>query len=67
MINEDVDGKKNKLTYKTIVSHILSRITIHVTNPYPHRVQKSKIKVMLMFGAQTFTKVAKNGNKLQVM
>ncbi len=36
MINPDIDWKKRKLTYRTMVSHISSRHPINVPNPCPY-------------------------------
>jgi hypothetical protein len=45
MINPDIDWKKRKLTYQTIVFHISSRHPKNVPNMCPYRVQGSTIKV----------------------
>ncbi len=51
MINPDIDWKKRKLTYRTIVSHISSRHPRNVPNPCPYQVQGSAVEVPLMVGA----------------
>ncbi len=51
MINPDIDWKKRKLTYQTIVSHISSKHPRNVPNPCPYQVQGSAVKVPLMVGA----------------
>ncbi len=66
MINPDIDWKKRKLTYRTIVSHISSRHPKNVPNPCPYQVQGSVVKVPLMVGAQAFMKATKNGNMFAI-
>ncbi len=51
MINPDIDWKKRKLTYQTIVSHISSRHPRNAPNPCPYQVQRSAVEVPLMVGA----------------
>jgi hypothetical protein len=66
MINPDIDWKKRKLTYRTIVSHISSRHLRNVPNPCPYQVQGSAVEVPLMVGARAFMKAAKNGNMFAI-
>jgi hypothetical protein len=66
MINPNIDWKKRKLTYRTIVSHISSRHPRNVPNPCPYQVQGSAVEVPLMVGARAFMRVAKNGNMFAI-
>ncbi len=66
MINTDIDWKKRKLTYRTIVSHISSRHPRNVPNPCPYQVQGSTIEVLLMVSARAFMRAAKNGNMFAI-
>jgi len=66
MINPDIDWKKRKLTYRTIVSHISSIHPRNVLNPCPYQVQGSAVKVPLMVGARAFMRAAKNGNMFTI-
>lgn len=66
MINPDIDWKKRKLTYRTIVSHISSRHLRNVPNPCPYQVQGSAVEVPLMVGARAFMRAAKNGNMFAI-
>ncbi len=66
MINPDIDWKKQKLTYRTIVSHISSRDPRNVPNPCPYQVEGSAVKVPLMVDARAFIRAAKNGNMFAI-
>ncbi len=66
MINLDIDWKKRKLTYRTIVSHISSKHLRNVPNPCPYQVQGSVVKVPLMVNARAFMRAAKNGNMFAI-
>ncbi len=66
MINPDIDWKKRKLTYRTIVSHISSRHPKNVPNPCPYQVQGSAIEVPLMASARAFMRAANNGNMFAI-
>ncbi len=65
-INLDIDWKKRKLTYRTIVSHVSSKHPINVANPCPYQVQGSTVKVPLMVGARAFMRAGKNGNMFEI-
>ncbi len=58
--------EKTKLTYRTIVSHILSRHPRNVPNPCPYQVQGFAVEVPLMVGARAFMRAAKNGNMFAI-
>jgi len=66
IINSYIDWKKQKLTYRTIVSHISSRHPRNVPNMCPYQVQGSTFKVPLMVGARAFMRAAKNGNMFAI-
>ncbi len=66
MINPDIDWKKRKITYRTIVSHISSRHPRNIPNPSPYQVQGSKVKVPLMVGARAFIRAAKKGSMFAI-
>jgi hypothetical protein len=66
MINPDIDWKKRKLTYRTIVSDILSRHLRNVPNPCPYQVLGSAVEVPLMVDARAFMRAAKNGNMFTI-
>ncbi len=65
-INPDIDWKKRKLTYRTIVSHVSSKHPRNVANPCPYQVHGSAVKVPLMVGARAFMRAAKNGNMFAI-
>jgi hypothetical protein len=66
MINPNIDWKKRKLTYRTIVSHISSRHPRNVPNPCPYQVQGSAVEVPLMVDARAFMRAAKNGTMFTI-
>ncbi len=66
MINPNINWKKRKLTYRTIVSHISSRHPRNVPNLCPYQVQGSVVEVPLMVGARAFMRAAKNGNMFAI-
>lgn len=66
LINPDIDWKKRKITYQTLVSHIFSIHPKNSSNPSSYLAQESDVKVLLMVDARAFMKAAKNGRAFAI-